>query len=171
MSDYAIVESGGQQFRVEKGTTLVVDRLVADEGAKVLLRPVAFRGAKNVVAAGGDLEKVKVEATVAEHLRGPKVRIFKHRPKKGYRRRAGHRQEQTRIEVTEVKMLTRKPAQKQAASGAKAETKPATKKAAPKKAAGAKKPAAKEPAAKKTTTKRSTTRKPAAKKTTTKKDS
>ena len=104
MSDYAIVESGGQQFRVEKGTTLVVDRLPEDEGAKVLLRPVAFRGSKDVVAGGADLEKVKVEATVAEHLRGPKVRIFKHRPKKGYRRRAGHRQEQTRLEVIEVKI-------------------------------------------------------------------
>jgi large subunit ribosomal protein L21 len=112
MPDYAIVESGGQQFRVEKGTRLVVDRLPEDEGAKVLLRPVAFRGAKNLVAGGADLEKVKVEATVAEHLRGPKVRIFKHRPKKGYRRRAGHRQEQTRLEVTEVRMLTRKPAAK-----------------------------------------------------------
>jgi large subunit ribosomal protein L21 len=112
MPDYAIVESGGQQFRVEKGTLLVVDRLPEDEGAKVLLRPVAFRGAKNLVLGGADLEKVKVEATVAEHLRGPKVRIFKHRPKKGYRRRAGHRQEQTRLEVTEVKMLTRKPAAK-----------------------------------------------------------
>jgi large subunit ribosomal protein L21 len=112
MPDYAIVESGGQQFRVEKGTRLVVDRLPEDEGVKVLLRPVAFRGAKNLVAGGADLEKVKVEATVAEHLRGPKVRIFKHRPKKGYRRRAGHRQEQTRLEVTEVKMLTRKPAAK-----------------------------------------------------------
>jgi large subunit ribosomal protein L21 len=119
MPDYAIVESGGQQFRVEKGTRLVVDRVPEDEGAKVLLRPVAFRGDKNVVAGGADLEKVKVEATVAEHLRGPKVRIFKHRPKKGYRRRAGHRQEQTRLEVTEVKMLTRKPAAKKSSTAKK----------------------------------------------------
>jgi large subunit ribosomal protein L21 len=119
MPDYAIVESGGQQFRVEKGTRLVVDRVPEDEGAKVLLRPIAFRGDKNVVAGGADLEKVKVEATVAEHLRGPKVRIFKHRPKKGYRRRAGHRQEQTRLEVTEVKMLTRKPAAKKSSTAKK----------------------------------------------------
>jgi large subunit ribosomal protein L21 len=157
MSDYAIVESGGQQFRVEKGTTLVVDRLPDDEGARVLLRAVAFRGDKKTVAGATDLEKVKVEATVAEHLRGPKVRIFKHRPKKGYRRRAGHRQEQTRLEVTEVAMLTRKPAAK----------KPAAKKEPTEK----KKPAAKKPAAKKPAAKRTSTRKPAAKKsTTTKKD-
>jgi large subunit ribosomal protein L21 len=157
MSDYAIVESGGQQFRVEKGTRLVVDRLPEDEGAKVLLRPVAFRGDKTLAAAGADLEKVKVEATVAEHLRGPKVRIFKHRPKKGYRRRAGHRQEQTRLEVTDVKMLTRKPAAKKPAAAEKpAAKKPATaKKPAAKKPA--KKPAAKKPAAKKPAAKKSTT--------------
>jgi large subunit ribosomal protein L21 len=178
MSDYAIVESGGQQFRVEKGTNLVVDRVPADEGAKVLLRPVAYRGDKQVVAASADLEKVKVEATVAEHLRGTKVRIFKHRPKKGYRRRTGHRQEQTRLEVTEVRMLTRKPAQKKAAGEAKAEAKPATakkpaaRKPAAKKTAAGKATAAKKPAAKKPATKRASARKPAAKKSpTTKKDS
>jgi large subunit ribosomal protein L21 len=138
MSDYAIVESGGQQFRVEKGTNLVVDRLPEDEGAKVLLRAVAFRGDKKVVAAGADLEKVKVEATVAEHLRGRKVRIFKHRPKKGYRRRAGHRQEQTRLEVTEVAMLTRKPAAKKSAGKKTGDTKRAAKKQASRKPAAKK---------------------------------
>ena len=109
---YAIVESGGKQYRAEKGAMLVVDRLAAGEGDKVSLRPVMFRGDDAVVLGGGDLEKVRVEAKVAEHLRGEKIRIFKYRPKKGYRRRAGHRQEQTRLEVTEVKMLTRKPAAK-----------------------------------------------------------
>jgi large subunit ribosomal protein L21 len=112
MADYAIVESGGQQFRVEKGTELVVDRVPEDEGAKVLLRPVAFLGDGKVVANGSDLEKVKVEAKVAQHFRGPKLTVFKYKAKKGYRRRAGHRQEQTRLEVTEVKMLSRKPAAK-----------------------------------------------------------
>jgi large subunit ribosomal protein L21 len=116
MADYAIVESGGQQFRVEKGTELVVDRMPDDEGAKVLLRPVAFMGGDNVVAAGDDLEKVKVEAKVAEHMRGPKLTVFKYKAKKGYRRRAGHRQDQTRLEVTEVKLLSRKPAAKKPAA-------------------------------------------------------
>ena len=100
---YAVVESGGKQYRVEKGTALVVDRLDAEEGAKVELRPVMFRD-KEVVAEPKELARVKVEATVAEHLRGPKVKVFKYKPKKGYRRRAGHRSELTRLEVTEVKM-------------------------------------------------------------------
>jgi large subunit ribosomal protein L21 len=118
---YAIVESGGKQYRAEKGSVLVVDRLRADEGAKVALRAVMFRGPDEVALNGGDLEKVKVEATVAEHLRGEKVRVFKYRPKKGYRRRAGHRSELTKLEVTDVKMLSRRPAAK---AKPKAEEKP-----------------------------------------------
>jgi large subunit ribosomal protein L21 len=129
---YAIVETGGKQYRAEQGATLLVERLPDDEGAKVNLRAVMYRADGSVVLEPKELEKVKVEATVAEHLRGPKVRIFKHRPKKGYRRRAGHRQGLTKLEVTEVKMLTRRPAAK----------KPAAKKPAAK-ATSAKKPAAK----------------------------
>jgi large subunit ribosomal protein L21 len=105
---YAVIESGGKQYKVEKGTSLLVDRLPEKEGAKVSLRAVMFRD-KDVVAAPSELEKVKVEATVAEHLRGPKVKVFKYKPKKGYRRRAGHRSELTKLEVTEIKKLTRKP--------------------------------------------------------------
>ena len=102
MSTYAVIESGGKQYKVEKGTSLLVDRLSAKEGEVVALRPVIFRD-KEVVAEPKELEKVKVEATVAEHLRGPKIKVFKYKPKKGYRRRAGHRSELTRLEVTELK--------------------------------------------------------------------
>ena len=102
MSTYAVIETGGKQYKVEEGTTLLVDRLDAKEGAKVTLRPVLFRG-DEVLAAGKDLERVKVEAKVAGHLRGPKIKVFKYKPKKGYRRRAGHRSELTRLEVTTLK--------------------------------------------------------------------
>jgi large subunit ribosomal protein L21 len=102
MSTYAVIETGGKQYKVEEGTSLLVDRLDAKEGDKVALRPVLFRG-DDVVAGGKDLEKVKVEAKVAEHLRGPKVKVFKYKAKKGYRRRAGHRSELTRLEVTTLK--------------------------------------------------------------------
>jgi large subunit ribosomal protein L21 len=156
---YAIIESGGKQYRAEKGTTLVVDRLKADEGAKVNLRAVMFRGDKqdDVILGGADLEKVKVEATVTGHERGQKIRVFKYRAKKGFRKRQGHRSELTRLEVTEVKMLTRKPAaakkdeaeKKDEAGTAEKPKAPAKKPAAKKPAAAAKKPAAKKPAAKK----------------------
>jgi len=145
MSSYAIVESGGKQYRAAEGETLVVDRLPDDEGGKIALRAVMFRDDEKVVLEPGELEKVKVEAVIAEHLRGPKVRIFKYRPKKGYRRRAGHRSELTKLEVTDVKLLSRKPAATKTTTAKPAAKKPA----AAKKAAAAKKPAAKKPAAKK----------------------
>jgi large subunit ribosomal protein L21 len=114
MATYAVIETGGKQYRVEKGSTLLVDRLTAKEGDKVDLRAVAYRDKEMVL--GKDLEKVKVEAKVASHERGPKLRVFKYRPKKGYRRRAGHRSELTRLEVTDVKMLQRKPAARKPAA-------------------------------------------------------
>ncbi len=162
MSTYAVIESGGKQYKVEKGTSLLVDRLGAKEGDKVALRAVMFRDEK-VVAEPKELEKVKVEATVAEHLRGPKIKVFKYKPKKGYRRRAGHRSELTRLEVTELKLGTRKatakaepkakPAKEDEAKAV--EKKPAAKaKAKAKPKAAAKKPAEKKPAEKKSAAKK-----------------
>ena len=148
---YAIIESGGKQYRAEKGSTLVVDRLRADEGDKVTLRAVMFRNDGDTVLDAEKLEKVKVEAVVAGHERGPKIRVFKYRAKKGYRKRAGHRSELTRLEVSEVKLLTRKPAAKKPAAKKPAAKKPAAEKPAAKKPA-AEKPAAEKPAAKKTPT-------------------
>ena len=167
MNTYAVIESGGKQYKVEKGTSLLVDRLSAKEGDKVALRPVMFRDTE-VVAGAKELEKVKVEATVTEHLRGEKIKVFKYKPKKGYRRRAGHRSELTKLEVTEISLGGKKaaapkkeePAEKKEAASKAA--KPAEKKAAAKKPA-AKKEAAKKPAAKKAPAKKAADKKPAAK--------
>jgi large subunit ribosomal protein L21 len=169
---YAIVEiqAGGKQYRAEEGASLLVDRVGAEEGDKLNLRAVMFRGDDEVVFEPDKLEKVKVEAVVTGHERGEKIRVFKYRAKKGFRKRAGHRSELTRLEVTEVKMLTRKPAAKKADE--KADEKPAAAKKADEKAAEkpaaekapAKKPAAKKPAAKKPAAKKAPAKKPAAKK-------
>jgi len=149
---YAVVETGGKQYKVEEGTSLLVDRLDAKQGDKVALRAVMFRDT-DVLAAPKELEKVQVEATVSEHLRGPKIKVFKYKAKKGYRRKAGHRSELTKLEVTSLKLgksASKKPAEKAEV----AEKKPAAKRkaAGAKKTAeksAAKKPAAKKPAAKK----------------------
>ena len=101
---YAVVESGGKQYKVEEGTSLLVDRLDAKEGDKVALRAGDVPRRRGRSPAPKELEKVKVEATVAEHLRGPKIKVFKYKAKKGYRRRAGHRSELTKLEVTELKV-------------------------------------------------------------------
>jgi large subunit ribosomal protein L21 len=160
---YAIVKVGGKQYRVEKGDSLLVDRMPDDEGAKVALQPLLFKGdSDDAVFAGADLEKVKVEAVVTGHERGKKIHVLKFKPKRGYKRRMGHRSDLTRLEIGDIKLLSRKPAadepKAEAAEPKAAPKKPAAKATADKPAA-AKKPAAKKPAAKKPAAK-----KPAAKK-------
>jgi large subunit ribosomal protein L21 len=113
---YAVVKVGGKQYRVESGDSLVVDRLPEDEGAKVNLEPLLFADGDNTVFEGGELEKVKVEATVTGHERGEKVRVLKFKPKSNYKRRQGHRAELTRLEIGEIKKLSRKPAAKKPAA-------------------------------------------------------
>lgn len=137
---YAIVKTGGKQYRVEEGQSLLVERLPDDEGATVALEPVMYRSDDVVVDPAG-LGKVKVQAKVLEHVRGEKIRVFKFKPKRGYKRTQGHRQELTRIEVTGISMggsASKAPAAKKEPA---AKAKPAAKKPA------AKKPAAKKPAA------------------------
>jgi large subunit ribosomal protein L21 len=98
---YAIVKTGGKQYRVERGQRLLVERLAAAEGESVALEPILYRSEEAVFDKTG-LAKVKVTAKVIAHERGEKLRVFKFKPKRGYKRRTGHRQELTRIEVTEL---------------------------------------------------------------------
>jgi large subunit ribosomal protein L21 len=98
---YAIVKTGGKQYRVEKGQTLLVERLPAEQGASVALDPILYRSDEAVFDKAG-LQKVKVTAKVLGHERGEKLRVFKFKPKRGYKRRTGHRQDLTRIEVTDI---------------------------------------------------------------------
>ncbi len=105
-SAYAVIRTGGKQYRVEQGTTLLVERLAAEEGATLALEPLMAASGDQTLFAGGDLGRVRVEATVLGHERGPKIRIFKFKPKRGYKRRTGHRQELTRIRVTGIDLGT-----------------------------------------------------------------
>jgi large subunit ribosomal protein L21 len=98
---YAIVKTGGKQYRVERGQTLLVERLAVEEGGSVALEPILYRSDRAVFDSAG-LKKVKVTAKILGHERGEKLRVFKFKPKRGYKRRTGHRQELTRIEVTDI---------------------------------------------------------------------
>jgi large subunit ribosomal protein L21 len=98
---YAIVKTGGKQYRVEPGQKLLVEKLDGGEGDTVDLEPILFRSEDAVFDADG-LKKVKVQAKIVGHERGPKLRVFKFKPKRGYKRRTGHRQSLTRIEITEI---------------------------------------------------------------------
>jgi large subunit ribosomal protein L21 len=154
---YAIVKTGGKQYRVERGQRLLVERLAAAEGADVALQPILYRSEEAVFDKAG-LETVKVTAKVLGHVRGEKLRVFKFKPKRGYKRRTGHRQEFTQIEVTEIVQGARKAAAK---ASARATDKPSSKPVAAKpvgvKPAGGKpaaaKPAGGKPAAKATSAK------------------
>ena len=105
---YAIVKTGGKQYRVQEGQSLLVERLPDDEGAKVSLEPLMYRGDKDGDLELEDLKRVKVEAKVVRHERGPKLRVVKFKPKKRAKKRTGHRQELTRIEVTAVKLQAKR---------------------------------------------------------------
>jgi large subunit ribosomal protein L21 len=150
---YAIVKTGGKQYRVERGQRLLVERLAAAEGESVALEPILYRSEEAVFDRAG-LEKVKVTAKVIAHERGEKLRVFKFKPKRGYKRRTGHRQELTRIEVTELALgagsrAKAKEAASQATEAAPKATEATPAKASTAKAGGAKagaKPAAAKPA-------------------------
>ena len=99
---YAVVRTGGKQYRVEEGTTFLVERLGADEGATVDLEPLLYASGDRSLFSASDLGGVRVQATVLGHERGPKLRVFKFKPKRGYKRTTGHRQELTRLRVTGI---------------------------------------------------------------------
>ena len=121
---YAIIKTGGKQYRVQQGEWLLVERLPVDDGATVKLDPLLYVDGDNVVD-GDDLAKVTVEAKVLAHERGPKLRVVKFKPKRGYKRRNGHRQDLTRIEITTLKLgSTRSRSKAKVASAASDE--PAT---------------------------------------------
>jgi large subunit ribosomal protein L21 len=133
---YAIVKTGGKQYRVERGQKLLVERLPGEEGSDVALEPILYRSEEAIFDRDG-LAGVKVTAKIVAHERGEKLRVFKFKPKRGYKRRTGHRQELTRIEVTDIsagKAKAAKPAAQKADSG-EAAAKPAAKAKAPKAAA------------------------------------
>ena len=100
---YAIVKSGGKQYRVEQGQTLLVDRLKADEGDTVALEPLLVAGEGDPVFEGDALGKAKVEAVVRGHERGKKIHVLKFKPKHGYKRRMGARADLTRLEISNIR--------------------------------------------------------------------
>jgi large subunit ribosomal protein L21 len=100
---YAIVKTGGKQYRVTPGQWLRVERLRADEGEAVSLTPLLVVDGERVVD-GPAASEASVTARVLAHERGPKLRVVKFKPKRGYRRRNGHRQQLTRIRIEAIRI-------------------------------------------------------------------
>ncbi len=99
---YAVVKTGGKQYRVEQGQTLEVERL-GDPGTEVSLQPVLLVDGDTVLSAPGQLSSASVTARVVEEVRGPKINGFLYKNKSNNRKRWGHRQTLARIEITDIK--------------------------------------------------------------------
>ena len=156
---YALVRTGGKQYRVAKNDTILVERIAADEGTEVILDDVVMLGDGDKVTIGTPrVEGAAVSATVVSQTRGPKIIIFRRKRRKNHRRTQGHRQDLTLLKINAVaedgKSLSAKAAPKKAAPKAVAAKKPAAKKAAAAKKSTAPKAAAKKAGPKKAAAKK-----------------
>jgi large subunit ribosomal protein L21 len=169
---YALVRTGGKQYRVAKDDTILVERITADEGAEVILDDIVMLGDGDKVTIGTPrVEGAAVSATVVSQTRGPKIIIFRRKRRKNHRRTQGHRQDLTLLKINAIaedgKSLKPKAAPAKKAEAKKAEAKKAAPKAeakaAPKKAAAKAeaKAAPKKAAAKKATAKKAAAKKAA----------
>lgn len=164
---YAVIETGGKQYRVTEGDVIQVEKLKVEAGDTIEFDKVLMLNDGSEVLVGAPyLNEKKVFGSVVENGKAQKVIIFKYKSKKDYRKKQGHRQPYTMVEITsltgEAKAPAKKAAPAETAEAAEAEKKPAAKKpaaekktvakkAAEDKPAAEKKPAAKKPAAKKAT--------------------
>lgn len=103
LAPYAIIETGGKQYRVSVGDTLSVEKLDHEAGSAVTFDRVLLLGGDGSTRVGTPtVDGATVEATVEDQYRGEKLVIFKYKPKKRYRRRTGHRQSLTRLAITAI---------------------------------------------------------------------
>lgn len=103
---YAIVICSGKQYKAVPGETLQVDKLPNEVNEKVILDEVLFiaDGEKKVTIGTPHIKGAKVETTVTDQIKGPKIRVFKYKPKVRYRRTQGHRQHYTLLQVNKIVM-------------------------------------------------------------------
>ena len=154
---YAIVESGGKQYRAVEGQVIEVDRLPAEEGKQINLERILLMADGDQFQVGTPtLGEIEVKVTVVDHFSGPKVTRFKYSPKKRIRVRGGHRQQYTRLMVDFIggKGEERRASKPEPTPAAAPEVKEAVKeppKKTPQKKAATKKTAGGKPAAKKST--------------------
>lgn len=154
---YAIIETGGKQYRVEKGDTIKVEKLDVEPGKKVTFENVLFIGDKTATIGTPTIEGATVTGKVVSVGRNKKVIVYKYKPKKGFHKKNGHRQFFT--EVLIEKINSKKSAAKDTATDSATEEKATEKKPAAKKSTAKKDTAEKKPAAKKTTAKKTTEKK------------
>jgi large subunit ribosomal protein L21 len=99
---YAIVKTGGKQYKVAVGDVVQVEKLDAAAGDEVALPAILLVDGEAVTHAAAELAKVAVTAEVVAQVKGPKIRIHKYKNKTGYHKRMGHRQPLTQLKVTDI---------------------------------------------------------------------
>ncbi len=101
---YAIIETGGKQYKVEEGMMISVEKLEVAENGVVVFDNVLAVSTEDGLKVGSPLiEGAKVEATLIGHGKGRKIIIYKYKSKKGYHKKKGHRQPYTKIKITSIK--------------------------------------------------------------------
>ncbi len=103
VSMYAVFETGGKQFRVQKGEEIYVEKLDAEEGKTVTFDKVLLIGGEKTRIGDPHIKGAAVEAKIVKHGKRKKITVFKIKPKKNYRRKKGHRQPYTKLEITNIK--------------------------------------------------------------------
>ncbi|HEY5853035.1 MAG TPA: 50S ribosomal protein L21 [Aldersonia sp.] len=102
MATYAIVKTGGKQYKVAVGDLVKVEKIEGEPGTSVALSPVLIVDGAQLTTDADALSKVSVTGEVVEHTKGPKIRIHKFKHKTGYHKRQGHRQKLTVLKVTGI---------------------------------------------------------------------
>ncbi len=102
MEAYAVIETGGKQYRVQQGDVLDVELLDAEAGSSVEFDALAVSNGSELSIGTPVVDGAKVKVSVVEDLRGKKIYSFKKKRRKGYRRKIGHRQDLTKIKVEEI---------------------------------------------------------------------
>ncbi len=101
---YAVIRSGGKQYRVSQGSSLRVEKLPGEIGSSITLDDVLMIGGEGDVKIGTPtVDGAQITGTIVAQGRGPKIRVFKMKRRKGYRRSQGHRQDYTEIRVDEIR--------------------------------------------------------------------
>jgi large subunit ribosomal protein L21 len=99
---YAIVKTGGKQYKVAVDDVITVEKIVGDPGAEITFAAVLLVDGDDVTTDADALAGASITATVVEHTKGPKIRIHKFKNKTGYHKRQGHRQPLTKVQVTKI---------------------------------------------------------------------
>lgn len=100
---YAVVETGGKQYRVQEGDTLFVEKIVGNEGDNIKFDKVLFVSNDGDVKVGTPfIEDMSVDASIVEHGKGKKIIVYKFKAKKDYRKKQGHRQPYTKVKIEKI---------------------------------------------------------------------